>query len=140
MRFLILLLCLILPAAAYAQNENLDVTDEPICFSIRNEASYKVYGVIRTAHFVREDGIKTRHSANFRLDPPGSTEPKTGNLTDRTEFCSYGPFLPGRKLSFELRTLVPIFSCQTKIDQGEIVVKGFYKEEGGTETWAECYL
>jgi hypothetical protein len=38
-----------------------------------------------------------------------------------------------------LRTLVPVFSCKTRIDQGEIVIKGHRKPEGGAETWAECF-
>ena len=120
-------------------NAGLDILSEPICFSLRNEAPYKVYGTFSTDYFMRPDGIKTRHRSNFRFDVPGSKDPETGEPTDRAEFCSYGPFFKGRKLELTLRTLVPIFSCQTRIDQGEIVITGFRKPEGGTETKATCF-
>lgn len=124
---------------AFAQNENLDIVSEPICFEVRSEAPYKTYGSFRTEFFTRSDGIRARHTSNFRLEEAGARDEK-GHPADRAEFCSFGPFLQGRKLEFTLRTLVPIFSCKTKIDQGEIVIKGYRKPEGGTETWAECYL
>ena len=141
MRFLITFIAatLLFPVIASAQNENLDISAEPICFIVRSEAPYKTYGSFRTEFFTREDGIRARHTSNFRLEETGALDEK-GRPADKAEFCSYGPFLPGRKLEFTLRTLVPIFSCKTKIDQGEIVIKGFRKPEGGTETWAECYL
>jgi len=112
---------------------------DPICFKLRNEAPYKVYGDFRTDYFIGTDGTKARHRSNFRLDEAGATDPEKGFPTDMAEFCSYGPFLPERKLLLTLRTLIPIFSCKTRIDQGEIVIKGYRKPEGGTETWAECY-
>ncbi len=106
---------------------------------LRYEAPYKVYGSFGTDYYMTPDGTKARHRSNFRLDEPGSTHPDEGYPTDRAEFCSYGPFYPERMLSLTLRTLVPIFSCKTRVDQGEIVIKGYRKPEGGTETWAECY-
>ena len=65
---------------------------------------------------------------NFRLAPK-----------ERSEFCTYGPFFDGMKQELVLRSLVPIFSCKTRVDQGEIVIQGRAKPEGGTETWAVCY-
>jgi hypothetical protein len=105
---------------------------------VKNEAPYKVYGNFITDYYTAPDGSRARHRSNFRLDEPGSKDAE-GNPADAAEFCSYGPFLPGRKLELVLRTLVPIFNCQTRIDQGPIVIKGFRKPEGGTETYAECY-
>ncbi|MGQ0527970.1 MAG: hypothetical protein ACT4OY_08100 [Alphaproteobacteria bacterium] len=128
-----------LPAAAQeAAPAGPDIVSEPICFRVRNEAPYKVYGNFITDYYTTPDGSKARHRSNFRLDEPGSKDPE-GNPADVSEFCSYGPFLPGRKLELVLRTLMPIFNCQTRIDQGEIVIKGFRKPEGGTETYAQCY-
>jgi hypothetical protein len=70
----------------------------------------------------------------------GETDPDTGEAADSAEFCTFGPFYPERKLELVLRTLVPIFSCKTRVDQGEIVIKGFRKEDQpGTNTYAECY-
>ncbi len=136
MKLLFALFTLFLIAApAQAQ----EIVSEPICFGVRNEAPYKVYGNFGTDYYVDpEKGTKARHRSNFRLDEPGSVDEK-GFPSDRAEFCSYGPFYPDRKLEIVLRTLVPIFSCQTRIDQGEIVIKGHRKPEGGTDTWAECF-
>jgi hypothetical protein len=129
------------PANVLAQSvdDPIDVVSEPICFKVRNEAPYKVYGSFITNYYTAEDGAKARHRSNFRLDEPGSTNAQTGEPSDQSDFCTYGPFLPDRKLELVIRTLVPIFSCKTKVDQGEIVIKGYRKPEGGTDTFAECY-
>ncbi len=126
-------------APAWAQNENLDIVSEPICFNVRNEAAYTVTGSFQTDYYTRPDGIRARHRSNFRLGEAGAKDDK-GAPADVAEFCSYGPFLPERKLTLTIRTLVPVFSCKTKVDQGEIVIKGKKKPEGGTDTWAECFL
>ncbi|MCF8496259.1 MAG: hypothetical protein K9G62_06300 [Alphaproteobacteria bacterium] len=131
--FALLLVFNISPARAQ------DIVAEPICFQVINEAPYKIYGNFITDTYTAPDGSKSRHRSNFRLDEPGSVHETEGYPLDRAEFCSYGPFLPGRKLEMVLRTLIPIFSCTTRIDQGPIVIKGRRKDEGGTETWAECF-
>lgn len=125
---------MVLASTAQAQ----EIVQEPLCFAVRNEAPYKVYGNFVTDYYVAADGTKARHRSNFRLDEPGSVD-EEGYPSDQAEFCSYGPFYPDRKLEIVLRTLVPIFDCKTRIDQGEIVIKGERKPEGGTNTWAECF-
>lgn len=117
-----------------------EITQEPICFMVKNTAPYKVYGSFVTDYYTRPDGVRARHTSNFRLDAAGEIDPKEGYPTDRAEFCSYGPFYEGRKLELVIRTLVPIFSCKTAVELGEIVIKGMRKEppESGTKTWAEC--
>ncbi len=133
-------LLIFIPQLAAAQNENLDIVAEPICFSIKNEASYKVYGNFLTDYFTRPDGIKSRHRSNFILGKAGAIDAKTGNPADKETFCSYGPFLPNRQLTMTLRTLFPVFECKTRIDHGEIVIKGARKaDDSGVETWAECF-
>lgn len=125
--------------AAWAQDAVPDIVTDPICFKVRNEAPYKVYGSFITDYYTAVDGTRAKHRSNFRLDEASSKDAASGEASDAAEFCTYGPFLPDRKLELVLRTLVPIFSCKTKIDQGEIVIKGFRKPEGGTDTYAECY-
>ena len=125
----------LLPFSAMAQ----DVVAEPICFVVVNEAPYKVYGNFGTDYYTAADGTKARHRSNFRLDEAGAKHETEGYPLDRAEFCSYGPFYPDRKLDLVLRTLVPIFSCKTKIDQGPIVISGYRKPEGGTVTTAKCF-
>ncbi len=138
---LLILLLLVMPLSARAQNENLDISSDPICFVVRNSADYKVYGKISTDKYTREDGVVTRHRSNFRLDAAGGKNADSGNPSDRAEFCSYGPFLPDRQLILTLRTLFPVFECKTRVDMGEeIVIKGARKaDDSGVDTWAECF-
>lgn len=103
-----------------------DVSAAPQCFNVINKAPYTVFGSINTNYFIRADGIKTRHKANFRLESESFAE-----------FCTSGPFYDGQKVELVLRTLVPIFNCKTAIT-GNIVIFGRRKMEGGTETWAAC--
>lgn len=112
---------------------------EPICFIVRNEAPYRVYGQFSTEYYTAPDGTKARHTGTFRLEKGGSKHPEEGYFTDRSEFCSSGPFYPGRQLELTLRTLIPIFSCKTNIELGEIVIKGKRNQDGTTKTWAICY-
>ena len=103
-----------------------EVSDRPQCFNIINKAPYTVFGSINTNFFIRDDGIKTRHKSNFRL-----------NTEDYAEFCTTGPYYDGGKIELVLRSLVPLFSCKTAVT-GDIVIYGRRKAEGGTETWAAC--
>jgi hypothetical protein len=123
------------PLSAQAQ----ELVAEPLCFLVVNEAPYSVYGSFNTDFYTGPDGAKARHKSNFHLEKAGSIDREKGYPVDRAEFCSYGPFYPGRKLDLVIRTLIPIFDCRTSIDQGPIVIKGHRKPEGGTETWAACY-
>ena len=132
-----------LPQAAFAQvdNSKLDIVQEPICFALKNEASYSVNGGIQTAKFTRPDGVISRHRSNFRLKAAGEIDPKTGEPADRVEFCSYGPFLPDRQLILTIRTLFPVFECKTRVDTlQEIVIKGQRRaDDNGVMTWVECF-
>lgn len=132
--FAIIIGLLYIPAAAQAQ----EITAEPQCFMVRSEAPYKVYGSFVTDYYTTPTGSRARHRSNFRLEPAGTLH-EDGYPLDRAEFCSYGPFYPDRKLELVIRTLIPVFSCKTRIDQGEIVITGTRKPEGGTITTAACY-
>lgn len=103
-----------------------EISATPQCFNVINHAPYTVTGSFVTNTYVNDGGVTARHRANFRLG--------TG---EQTNFCSQGPFYEGGRLELVLRTLVPIFSCKTRID-GDIVINGRKKPEGGTDTWAVC--
>jgi len=103
-----------------------EVIEEAQCFNVINKAPYTVYGSIHTNFFIRDDGIKTRHQSNFRLE--------TENFA---EFCTYGPFYEEQKVELVLRSFIPIFKCKTGIE-GDVIIYGRRKSEGGTETWAVC--
>lgn len=125
---------------AIAQNENLDISAEPICFTVRNQATFSVIGMISTDYFTRPDGIRTRHRSNFRFQPAGSIDKKTGKPKDRQDFCTSGPFFPDRKMEIQLKTLIPVFTCKTRIDQGEIIIEGRRRaDDSGVEMAAVCF-
>ena len=132
---LFLALILLNPSPAQAQ----EVTEQPICFTIRNEAPYKVYGQMASNYYFTPDGTKARHTGTFRLEAAGTLHKDKGYPMDVTEFCSTGPFYPNRQMELTLRTLIPIFVCKTSIELGEIVIHGIIKENGTGKTWAECY-
>ena len=131
--WLILVLFWVHPATAQ------EITASPICFTLRNEAPYRVYGEVSTDHYTAPDGTKARHVGTFRLEKAGTTHKEKGYPMDVSEFCSSGPFYPGRQLEITLRTLVPTFSCKSNIELGEIVIKGKRNKDGGTKSWIVCY-
>lgn len=115
-----------------------EITPLPICFTIRNEAPYKVYGQMATDYYTTPDGTKARHTGTFRLEAKDTMHPD-GYPLDASEFCSSGPFYPGRQMELTLRTLIPIFSCKTNIELGEIKIHGKINKDGSTKTWATCF-
>lgn len=131
---LIILLFVFLAIPVHAQ----DVTDVPIHFIIKNEAPYRVYGEISTDYIKDEKGRNIRHTGSFRLEKKG-TRHEDGHYLDRSEFSSNGPFYPGKQLELTIRTLIPIFSCKTNVEIGEIIIRGKILEDGTTKTWAVCY-
>lgn len=111
-----------------AQASAQDIGETPLCFKIRNTASWTILGDVSTDYFTAPDGRRGRHRANFRLGPG-----------DFKEICTRGPFFPGRKQDITLRTIVPIFSCRTRVDQGDIFIKGALGSDGKSKTWAVCF-
>ena len=116
-----------------------DIVKDPICFMVRNSADFTMYGNFGTDFYTNPSGGQARHRSNFRLEAAGSID-EQGYPADRAEFCSYGPFFPGRKLELQIRTLFPVFSCMTRIDQGEIVLRADRKsDDSGYDYYADCY-
>ncbi len=105
-----------------------EVLPQQVCFEVVNRAPYLVFGTIFTEMFMRPDGIEARHRSVFRLKE-NESEP----------FCTTGPFFEGRRIGVQLRTLVPVFECKTRIDQGPIVIEGRVKADGSTESRVVCY-
>ena len=116
-----------------------DIVSEPICFKVRNSADFTMYGNFGTDYYTTPEGAKARHRSNFQLFAAGSVD-EEGYPSDRAEFCSYGPFFPGRQLELQIRTLFPVFSCKTRIDQGEIVLRAERNaDDDGYKYFADCF-
>ena len=132
--------CLSLPVALQAQDQERrtlsegytqpkaygDVLKDPVCFKIGSDAPYTVYGTVVTNYYMDSRGIKARHRSNFHL-----------KQNEETEFCTYGPFYEGQTLDLVLRTLIPVFTCRTKIDE-KIMIHGALNADGTTKSWADC--
>lgn len=131
---------LLAPAGTYAQSNPLypqgtetdphafgEILKQPVCFKIVNTAPYTVFGQIKTNYFIRPDGVRSRHRSNFHLKPK-----------EEADVCTAGPFFEGRRLQFELRTLLPIFTCKTKLRE-TMYVQGKTQEDGTTKTWIDCF-
>ena len=103
-----------------------EIMSVPTCFNVINQAPYTVTGTVMTETFTDDKGRTSRHRVNFRLEP-----------AQTTNICAAGPFFAERRLELTIRTLIPVFSCKTKIDQ-DIVIQGRRKPEGGTETFVNC--
>lgn len=135
--FSVLLLFIVFAAPAKAQQP--DIVSEPICFQVRNSENFTMYGTIGTNYYTDPRGVQARHRSNFRLEAAGTID-EEGYPADRAEFCSYGPFFEGRKLELTIRTLFPVFSCITRLDQGEIILRAERNaSDSGYNYFADCF-
>ena len=112
-----------LPAPAFIEPANPDGSR---CFAVWNKAPYTITGTVNTNYYDTAAGTKARGNRNFRLAPG-----------EKEDICSFGPFYPGERLELVLRSLIPLFSCYT-VAQGDVIIYGEIKPEGGTRTWADC--
>ena len=102
------------------------VTPFQECVTLRNAVPHSVIGVIRTAGFKnKRTGQVSYHEGPFVL-----------NEDEIVEICSNGPFYPGYKVELTIRTLMPLFSCQTRLS-GEIVIRQKI-EDGIKFLYADC--
>ncbi|MFA7276352.1 MAG: hypothetical protein WC043_06075 [Pseudobdellovibrionaceae bacterium] len=122
LRSAVLLACLCLITTPTHAGE---VTPFKECATLRNAAPQIIMGVIRTAPFKFKGKIE-RHEANFSL-----------NEGESVEICSTGPFYEGYKVDLTIRTLIPLFSCKTRLS-GEIVLRRKEDENGNKLLYADC--
>lgn len=101
-----------------------EVTPFKECATLRNAANQEVMGVIRTESF-KYKGQIVRHEGRFDLQD-GET----------VEICSTGPFYPNYKVELTIKTIMPLFTCKTRLS-GEIVLRRRIKD-GITDLYADC--
>ena len=122
--FTCILALAIAACGSYSVANAADVTPFRECATIRNSAHQQVMGVIRTESFIFK-GQVTRHEKNFNLQD-GET----------VEVCSTGPFFPGYKVELTIRTIMPLFTCQTRLS-GDIFIRS-KEQDNATLLYAEC--
>lgn len=129
----ILLLCFLLfivPAQAQTAPSRQpagEVTSVPVCGKIKNRSDQTIMGTMATKSQMIASGDVVAHQENFKLA-----------AGEEREFCAAGPFFEGRRLELTLRTLIPLFSCYTKIDR-EIFLDAKPDGTGFKKLSATCY-
>ncbi len=134
-RILLSLALLLIAAPALAQPAPISLTSgkegeiikQPICTYLTNRSDQTIMGTISTAAQTIPSGDKVKHRDNFTL--------KSG---ERRQFCAAGPFYEGQRLEIMLRTIIPLFTCKTKINQ-EIFLDAKEDENGFKKLSATCY-
>lgn len=109
-----------LESSAYAG----DITPFKECGTLINSAGQQVMGVIRTETF-KYKGQLARHERNFDLQDGESVE-----------VCSTGPFYNGYKVELTIRTIMPLYTCKTRLS-GNIYLRK-REQDGITVLYAEC--
>lgn len=118
-----LLLCLVV-TAAHAAGELL--SPRPQCAVVRNATDYSLFGVVRTAYGTASDGKQSRHESTFRL--------KAG---EKLDVCASGPFFPGYQVELIVKTMIPVFSCKTRL-KGLIEIKSERTKDDKNRIYATC--
>jgi hypothetical protein len=114
-----------LPPAGGTGKEG-EILKKPICSWLTNRSEQTIMGFMATASQKVASGDVVKHRENFRLD-----------AGQRKQFCAAGPFYEGQRLELTIRTIIPLFSCKTKIDR-EIFLDA-KPEPGFTKLSATCY-
>lgn len=94
------------PFALADQGKDGEVLETPLCGKLINRSDQTIMGFLATMSQRIESGDMVKHRDNFTL--------QSGQ---EREFCAAGPFYEGRRLELVLRTIIPLFSCKTQIDQ-----------------------
>ena len=130
--FALLLIVLATPALAQTRlppassGKEGEILEKPICNWLTNRSDQTIMGFIATASQKVASGDVVRHRENFRLE-----------AGERKQICAAGPFYEGRRLELTIRTIMPLFSCKTKIDR-EIFLDAKH-DPAFTQLSATCY-
>ncbi len=103
-----------------------EVTPFEECATLRNMSDQSIMGVVRTAPFKTTTGDPKRHEATFRLE-----------ADETAQICSKGPFYEGYKVELMIRTIIPLFTCKTRLS-GDIMLRKKQNDDGTTKLYADC--
>jgi len=128
---ILFLLTIFIAIPAYAQPPSTEpsgeITSRPVCGKLVNRSDQTIMGKIATKSQMLPSGDMVAHQENFKL--------LSGQ---EREICAAGPFFQGRRLELTLRTIIPLFSCYTKIDR-TIYLDAKPDETGFKKLSATCY-
>ena len=127
--FMMILLLLTVPAFAQTsatEGKEGELLPQPLCTYLINRSDQTIIGTISTASQTLPSGDSVKHRSNFKLAAGA-----------REQICAAGPFYEGRRLELVIRTLIPLFSCKTKLDQ-EIFLDSLPQPGGFRKLSATC--
>jgi len=126
MKYLLLMAAFCLVALVPRLSFAGDVSPFQECGTLVNSAGQQVMGVVKTESYMFRGQI-LRHEKNFNLQD-GET----------VEVCSTGPFFSGYKVELTIRTIMPLFTCQTRLS-GNIYLRKKWDDENGVNVlYADC--
>jgi len=132
-RFSLFVLTLFVLSPAHAQiklpsgtGKEGEILSKPICSWLNNRSDQTILGTLSTASQKIDSGDVVKHRDTFRLA-----------AGERKQFCAAGPFYEGQRLELILRTVIPLFTCKTKIDK-EIFLDAKPDENGVKKLSATC--
>lgn len=126
---ILLLILIIFPVPAFAQlypQKDGEITTSPICAMLTNRSNQTIMGTLMTMPQTLASGDSVRHQENFRLEAGG-----------KKQFCTTGPFFEGQRIELVIRTLMPLFTCKTKIDR-DIYLDATPQDDGFIKLTATC--
>ena len=123
---LLSLICAAFIIAPTAQAAEPLMALRPHCATIKNDTGNRLFASIRTNYAPDANGEQKRHEGSFRLEADQSTE-----------VCSTGPFYPGYQVELVVKTMIPIFSCKTKLE-GTITLTSSRDENDVYRVSANC--
>lgn len=126
MKLIMLLMLALFSSSSAAQAAGELISPRPHCASIINATGSGLYGAIRTDYGTTQSGERKRHESTFRL-----------NAGDKREVCATGPFYPGYKVELIVKTMIPVFSCQTRL-KGTIEIKSERTKDDRNRIYATC--
>jgi hypothetical protein len=129
-----------------------EVTQKPICFTIKNTTDRLINGSVATFYEKLNDGSFTRHTSNVMLFPAkrvveakravrqgNKTKDDISHIKQSVRMCSRGPFIKGY-LEFKIRSAFPVFSCWFNPRTAKPLEVYMKKPPGGgdKQPWADC--
>ncbi len=115
------------PARSQILGTEGEVTSFPLCSNVINQTGQKIYGTISMAPSPRPDGTKVRNVQNFML-----------SQEEKVQICAQGPFFAGQTVELTLKSLIPLFSCRTRLD-GDIILSKTQDSDGVNHFNATCH-
>ena len=118
--------------APFPQDPGYDpkTTSDPICFKVANDTDQSIYAQVISNYYPDDEGNWVRHRHNFRIAPDDDPYP----------VCTTGPFYNERDMLVQIKSLIPILTCEFDLGDGGRTLRFYHKvtQDGVRRLWANC--